>query len=187
MVCYYVQMSGVPGSGKSTIARELASRIPAVVLDHDDTKTAILKSGVSPQMAGRASYDVVKTLSSKILEQGFSVIIDSPCLYSELLEHGTRAASAFGAMFKYVECGLSDLVELESRLQSRDTKPSQIQSLSQMFSHAGAEPRPARELVKEWAVKVARPANGGLQLDTTFPLTTCVAQAMEYIAATDGR
>ena len=42
-----VQMHGMPGSGKSTVARELGQRIAAVVLDKDVIKAALLRSGVA--------------------------------------------------------------------------------------------------------------------------------------------
>jgi predicted kinase len=116
-------MSGVPGSGKSTIAGELASRLQAVVLDHDDTKTAILNSGVSESQAGAASYEVIKVLSARVLEQGFSVIVDSPCLYTQLLEHGISSAFREGAEYRYIECVLPDLAELDRRLRARHATP----------------------------------------------------------------
>lgn len=178
-------MSGVPGSGKSTLARELASRLHAVVLDHDDTKSAILASGISQENAGAASYEVIKSLSSRILGQSFSVIIDSPCLYTELLDHGIRTAAVAGASYRYVECVLADMNELERRLSARDPKPSQVKSLDQMFSHAGARPKVARELVEEWAVRMPRPDFEYLELDTTMPLDACVSKAMSYIVGED--
>ena len=182
---YFVQMSGVPGSGKSTLARALASEIPAIVLDHDDTKSAILESGVSESGAGAASYEVLKTLSSRILDQGYSVIVDSPCLYVELLEHGMSTASEFGANYKYIECVLADMNELDRRLRARDTKPSQIRSLDQMFSHAGAQPKPARQLVEDWAQRMVRPGDDCCQVDTTMPISACVTRALNYMVTND--
>ena len=52
---YLIQMSGMLGSGKSSVARALTGKMDALVLDHDDTKSAILNSGVSALTAGAAS------------------------------------------------------------------------------------------------------------------------------------
>jgi predicted kinase len=174
-------MSGVPGSGKSAVARELGLKLPAVVLDHDDTKTAILESGVSEREAGAASYSVLRALSVRFLEQGNSVIIDSPCLYSELLNHGVEVAKHYQAEYRYIECQLNDMDELDRRLRARDTRPSQIQFLDQEFRHAGAEPRLARELIEEWSVRMKRPARDWLRLDTSGPLNECVSKALDYV------
>lgn len=175
-------MSGLPGSGKSTIARELAAHIQAVVLDHDDTKTTILETGVSPKQAGAASYEVIKKFPRQLTSRGLSVIIDSPCLYKELLEHGQSAAKQSGAEFRYIECVLPELAELDKRLRARPAKASQMRSLDEMFSHAGAEPRLGRELVKEWSGRVARPSSGVLQLDTSKPLEACLSKAVAYVS-----
>ncbi len=181
MTQFYLQMSGVPGSGKSTLARSLAREFPAIVLDHDDTKSAILNSGVTESQAGGASYSVIKSLTHVFLQQGFSVIVDSPCLYPELLAHGIEVAHKHGARFKYIECQIADLDELDKRLRSRAPKPSQIRSLDQTISHAGAAPALARSLVQDWATRAHRPSGRWLLLHTDLPLGECVKQARSYM------
>src|SRR5690606_5145805 len=95
---FFLQMSGFPGSGKSTLARQISQSTGAVIVDHDIYKTAILKS-LSSQgytMEGRAigqlSYDLDWSLVDYYLSNGHSVIMDSPCLYSNLLETGLELA-----------------------------------------------------------------------------------------------
>lgn len=41
---FFLQMSGFPGSGKSTLSREIARRLDAVIVDYDVPKTALLES-----------------------------------------------------------------------------------------------------------------------------------------------
>lgn len=41
---FFVQMSGFPGSGKSTLSRQIAKRTGAVIVDHDIVKSALLHS-----------------------------------------------------------------------------------------------------------------------------------------------
>jgi len=175
-------MSGVPGSGKSTVARGLASALPAIVLDHDVTKTAILESGVPESNAGGASYEVLQALSGQILQQGYSVVIDSPCLYEQLLNFGVNTAFREEAEYRYIECVISDLNELDRRLQTRESKISQIRSLDQMVSHAGSAPRLARELIEEWRGRMQRPKGNWLLLDTTgVSPRHSIATALEYV------
>ena len=140
MTLYFVQMFGVPGSGKSTIARALSEELGAVIVDHDVTKSALLAARIAEADAGRASYEVLRALSDGILSQGRSVIFDSPCLYDELLETGMETARKHSATYRYIECQQPDLDALNQRLLARESKPSQIQHLDQSFRHAGPHP-----------------------------------------------
>src|SRR6186713_2757617 len=107
----FVQMSGAPGSGKTTIARAIGGRIGAVVIDHDVTKSALLKAEVPVSIAGHASYMVLDAVARHLLQQGHSVIFDSPCFYEELLARGQRLAAEMGALYRYIECRIDDLDE----------------------------------------------------------------------------
>ncbi len=119
--------------------------------------------------------------TARIVERGNSVIIDSPCLYTELVEHGIRVATEAKVKYRYIECQLTDMDELDRRLRTRDTKPSQISFLDQMLSHAGARPTLARELIGDWASRVQRPKDNWLLLDTSEPFNDCVSKALAYI------
>ena len=41
---YFLQMSGFPGSGKTTLARRIAQITGAVIVNHDISKTALLEA-----------------------------------------------------------------------------------------------------------------------------------------------
>jgi len=181
MALYFVQMSGVPGSGKSTIARALSGALDAVIVDHDVTKSALLTARIAEADAGRASYEVLRALSDSILSQRRSVIFDSPCLYDELLDTGMETAKRHAAEYRYIECQQPNLEVLNQRLLARTPKPSQIQHLDQSFRHAGAEPVLARDLIAEWAHTMKRPNDAYLTLDTGQSLASCVERAIDYV------
>ena len=89
---FFLQMSGYPGSGKSTLARVISQQTGAVVIDHDIVKTALLESldsEMDAKVAGKIAYHIDWSLVDFHLSQGQSVILDSPCLYAEMLEKGT--------------------------------------------------------------------------------------------------
>lgn len=182
---YLIQMAGVPGAGKSTIARALGSALGAVVLDHDITKSALLDAGVADDLAGAASYAVLKALAVRTLNT-HSVVIDSPCLYRELVEFGVATAAASGAPYRFIECQQPDLEVLDQRLRQRERLPSQMPNLAASFSHAGAPPQPARALIARWVAQAQRPAGPILALDTTQPIAACIDQAIAYVLSDAG-
>jgi predicted kinase len=129
---FFLQMSGFPGSGKSTLAREIAKFTKAVIIDHDIVKTGLLEGlgleelDVDHKRAGGVAYHIEWTLVDFHLSQGHSVILDSPCLYDVLVEKGTALAEKHSAKYKYVECVLNDIHELNNRLKNRVQMITQI-------------------------------------------------------------
>ena len=105
---FFLQMSGFPGAGKSTLAREIAKVTKAVIIDHDIVKTGLLeglgleKLDVDPKRAGGVAYHIEWSLVDFHLSQGHNVILDSPCLYEVLVEKGTVLAEKHYAKYKYV-------------------------------------------------------------------------------------
>ncbi len=127
---FFLQMSGFPGSGKSTLSKYIAKLTGAVIVDHDVVKSALLKSlkekGVGPTVVGGISYDIEWELIDFLLEQEHSVILDSPCLYEGMVKKGIDLCQKHGATYKYIECYLNNIEEINRRLQTRERKISQI-------------------------------------------------------------
>lgn len=69
--------SGLPGSGKSTIARELAVQIGAVYLRIDTIEQAIRQAEREDKPMGPEGYFVACQLAADNLKNGLSVITDS--------------------------------------------------------------------------------------------------------------
>ncbi len=131
---FFVQMSGFPGSGKSTLSRQIAKRTGAVVIDHDIVKSALLHSikgtPLDGKIAGNISYNIDWSLIDFNLSQGHHVIFDSPCLYEEMVDRGIDLAKKYNAKYKYVECYLNDINEVNYRLKNRERMISQIREVS---------------------------------------------------------
>ncbi|PES62858.1 ATP-binding protein [Bacillus cereus] len=127
---FFLQMSGFPGSGKSTFSKYIAKLTGAVIVDHDVVKSALLKSlkekGVEPTVVGGISYDIEWELIDFLLEQEHSVILDSPCLYEGMVKKGIDLCQKHGATYKYIECYLNNIEEINRRLPTRERKISQI-------------------------------------------------------------
>jgi predicted kinase len=123
-----IQMSGAPGSGKSTLSRLLAQSLDGVVIDHDLLKSFFLDSDMAFERSGRLAYRFQWVLAADLIRQGRRVVIvDSPCNFAEILERGTALAREHGYGYRYVECrvGADDVGLLDRRIQGRPPLRSQ--------------------------------------------------------------
>lgn len=171
---FFLQMSGFPGSGKTTLAKGLASRTGAVIIDHDVSKTALLDSlsgtGLDAKELGKAAYTVDWAFVEFQLAHGQSVIFDSPCLYSEMIQKGTELAQKYGVSYKYIECYLNDFTEINHRLQNRQRQPSQIQNVESESIFARALAGSKKPEGHAW-----------LRVDSGAEVETCLQSALQYL------
>ncbi len=176
-----IQMSGRPGFGKSTIAREIGRQLPAVILDYDVTKTALLDQGVSFDDAGRLAYESGYAIARSILAQGISVILDSPCRFDRILTAGLTIAKSTEACYRYVECVLNDTAEVQRRIQARTRVRSQVVDLGVPSPDARHDPNSGIGASTAPADATVRPLEGYLQVDTTAPIEECVQVVLRYV------
>jgi predicted kinase len=182
-------MAGVPGAGKTTIARELVRHRRLVAIDRDVVLTAMLDSDGASNLehdgalafARIASYDVVKAMADDVLAQGIGVIIDSPCFYDELLAAGQALAAKHGVAYRYIECFTEDIDLIDTRLRTRPGLRSQRPAVHLPPIDLGADLEPnGSDLFAEWLHKSKRP-DTYLRLDTTRPVDECVAEALAFL------
>jgi predicted kinase len=170
---FFLQMSGFPGAGKSTLAREIGKRTGAVVIDHDVVKSALLHAiddgTIDPKLAGKISYNIDWSLIEFQLSQGNSVVFDSPCFYEEMVGKGTSLSNKFNVNYKYVECILDDLNRINERLKNRNQMISQIKEVNEdMFNyglHNSKRPSEDKYLV----------------VDTNQPLENYMDEVIHYL------
>lgn len=171
---FFIQMSGFPGSGKSTLSREIAKQLKAVIVDHDIVKSSLMESlldvPIDPRLAGRVSYNIDWSLVDFYLSQGHNVILDSPCLYDELIEKGITLSEKYQVKYKYVECYLNDMKEVNRRLQNRQKMISQIQKVSSLEGFHNAIANSKKPLEKKILI-----------VDTSKPIETYLQEVVNYI------
>jgi predicted kinase len=178
---FLLQMSGVPGSGKSTIARHVGARYGAIVVDLDIVRSAVLDGGVPVEDSGRAAYPTVYALTRSLLDQGFSVVIDSPCQYEEIVATGQEIAGKRGAAYRYVECCTDDLTVIDSRLRARVPMRSQRRGVSAPPIDLGEADTSGEQAFRGWLTATKRPPQGYLQVDATKPMNLILEEVESYL------
>ena len=114
-----IVFGGLPGTGKTTIARALAVRRGTVYLRIDVIEQALRSANVLAGDAGAAGYVVANALAGSNLANGRDVVADcvNPVPESRL---GWRAAAArAGTRLIEVEVICSDLKEHRRRVEQR--------------------------------------------------------------------
>ena len=161
---FLVQMAGMPGSGKSAIARVIGRGTKAVVIDKDVLKTAALEAGAEEQLAGGLAYDVFFSLADHLLGQGWSVVLDSPSFWDTIPKRGAEIAANRHLPYFFIECVCDDKEELARRLRERTRVASQ----------------PGEEVLDQsWST--VTPAEAHLRIDTTQDLARCLSLVLDYL------
>lgn len=120
-----VLMAGLPGTGKSTLARAIGSTFGWSVIDKDVIVTSLLDSGIEELDAQPASYAVMFALGlDTLMNQWRSVILDSPAGRPVSTSEARRIADTASAMLVCVLC-LADRDTRNARVADRTALRSQ--------------------------------------------------------------
>ncbi|WP_217551752.1 AAA family ATPase [Streptomyces sp. GbtcB6] len=116
-----IVIGGLPGTGKTTLARLLAARTGAVHLRIDTIEQAIVRSGLARPPLGPVGYAVGYALAEEHLQQGLIVIAESvnPLAVTRDTWRGVGAKAGVPTIEVEVIC--SDPAEHRHRVTSRST------------------------------------------------------------------
>lgn len=163
-----VQVCGLPGAGKSTLAAAIADAMPVVSLRADAIEAAMWKYGIPTEQSGIAAYSVMHAVAGPHLQRGQTVVADAVSSTAPARAGWVGTAAAFGSQLRVIEVVCPDPGEHRRRVERRDndlpgfTLPTwgQVEQVIREY-----EPRSDRRL----------------SIDSTRPLSETVADALAFI------
>ncbi|MEU8241508.1 ATP-binding protein [Actinoplanes missouriensis] len=111
--------AGLPGVGKSTLAAQVATELPAAVLAVDTVDFTLQRYGVQEHRPGYAAYGVVAALAEEQLKIGHSVIIDAVNPVKSARELWVELADRMDVPLRVVEVICGDDAEHRRRVEAR--------------------------------------------------------------------
>ncbi len=108
-----VMLCGLPGTGKSTLARRLAHRLPAVVVESDRVRRTLFNPPTYTAEESRWVHMVCHILIGWYLRHYYHVVYDATNLYERHRGLVYRLAARSGARLVVVEVTASDEVVRE--------------------------------------------------------------------------
>jgi len=113
-----IVFGGLPGSGKTTLSRELARRLSATWLRVDTLEQAILRSGIAIE-SGSAGYFTAYAVAEDNLRLGATVIADAVNALTNIRNSWRELAGASGVLFVEVEVTCSNPTMHRQRIEQR--------------------------------------------------------------------
>ena len=115
--------SGLPGTGKSTLAEAVGRELGIPVFAKDWLEGTLLRSELKPtreeKTLGSAAYELLTILAQRQLMLGQSVILDSVAASPSIRRSWRELSDQYGAVWRVIECICSDELLHRSRLKGR--------------------------------------------------------------------
>lgn len=113
-----VVVSGLPGTGKTTLARALVNQSKAAYLRVDVIETPLILAGVE---VGGLGYEIVREVAQSNLALGVDVVVDLVNPLPVTRRMWPRLAGEVGARLVVFECQVVDESEHRRRVEGRAT------------------------------------------------------------------
>ncbi|WP_328914932.1 MULTISPECIES: AAA family ATPase [unclassified Streptomyces] len=167
-----IVMAGLAGAGKSSVAVGLGRKLAAPVVSVDPIEAAMWRAGVGRgEPTGLAAYVVTETVADGVLALGQTVIVDAVNAVEAARGQWRSLAKRHRVPLAFIEVVCSDPAAHRRRLEGRSRG---IEGFVE----------PTWEAVERQREAFAPWADHRLVLDSVVDLSSNVATALEFVAAT---
>lgn len=128
-MAFIIFFRGLPGVGKSAIARALSKILSIAIIDYDDVKGELVGSLKNPELPIK-SYNIVKNIINSNIFLGNSIIFDSHGFYKETLKKCTDIIGEGNVVLVNCVCTNEEIWNQRLINRTEDIKPSQINNLN---------------------------------------------------------
>ena len=164
-----IVLSGLPGSGKSTVAEGLSRTLSIPLFSVDPIEAAMWRGGLSKDQPGIAAYDVAIALADEHLRLGHSVIVDAVNPIETPRAAWRGLAAKYRAEMKIIECVCADAAVHRQRIEAR------VRNIAGMPEVTWARVQRRRAEYEAWT-------DARLTLDTsTKSAEQLLAEALDYL------
>jgi len=139
--------SGLPGTGKSTLAETIGKDLSIPVFAKDWLEATLVRSGLKPstkdKSPGFTGYELLTVLAERQLMLQQSAILDSVAGSQTIRSTWRQLAEQYGAEWRVIECICSDESLHRSRLHDRkrnipgwhELEWSEVERVRQYYTH----------------------------------------------------
>ena len=164
-----VVFSGLPGTGKSALAEQLARALSCPLLTKDIIEAALWRNGVGrDQRSGWMAYELLTAVAEAQLALGQSAILDCVSTTRRLREGWQALAARQRAAFRAIECVCSDEETHRSRLAGRS------RNIPGWYELTWEDVEKVRRDYEPWTSE-------RLVLDAMRPLAENIRAAVDYV------
>ena len=162
-----IVVGGLPGTGKSTLAKELAKELRLCLFAKDELEASVVRSGLATaDQLNQVGYQLLKSIAHSNLQLGNSIILDFVASMPRVERYWPELLNS---RFLHLECVCSDLSLHQSRIEGRQRGIAGWYELDW-------------KTVQQNSADYVPLSQNRLVLDAVAPVSANLQQALEYLS-----